>query len=365
MKTVLAICACSTALRAPTTSPRHRHALRSATLPVEERLQSIADAAELSGFAARVEDEVVKRFGEEETKRVRTSWRLIDQDYVHHEQWKAGCEYSQQEARSFLPGLQAVPFWDMEGTEWAKKLEANWEVVRDEFKAVALLEETKRKGNNVWVAAADSDSAQKYGADWRTLVLMDHTTWDPTNCLLFPKTARLLTDAGVPCVEAFFASMKPRSKINPHTDSCNFILTSHLGLEIPPGCHLRVGDETRAWEQGKVSMFDTSIYHDAVNDSDENRYILMLRVWHPDLSPVEVRALQFLFDVLDVPGLISDDPVEVFRAEAELAGMRSPPEARATLAPAPAEGAPKLKPKAGKAKKKRKKSKQGGFGVAL
>jgi len=92
------------------------------------------------------------------------------------------------------------------------------------------------------------------------------------------------------------------------------VLTSHLGLDIPPDCHITVGDKTRYWKDGQVTMFDTSIFHDAVNDSDEYRYILMLRVWHPELTDTERAALQFLFDVLDVPDLVSDDPVAVFAA---------------------------------------------------
>ncbi|KAH8055093.1 aspartyl/asparaginyl beta-hydroxylase [Aureococcus anophagefferens] len=211
----------------------------------------------LSPFAQQINDELEKRFGAAETARVREAWRLMDVDYVHKEALIEGHEYMKQEARSYLPGLTPMPFWDLTTTAWAQELEANWEVVRDEFRAVAMddADNLKKKGNNVWVAAADSDSAASYGPDWRTLVLMDRTTWDPTNCNLFPKTAKLLSDAGVPCVEAFFA---------------------HLGLDIPPDCHITVGDETRYWKDGQVTMFDTSIFHDAVNDSDEYRYILML-----------------------------------------------------------------------------------------
>ena len=60
-------------------------------------------------------------------------------------------------------------------------------------------------------------------------------------------------------------------QINPHTDSCNFILTSHLALVVPQNgenkCRLRVGPETRQWLEGEVSVFDTSIFHDAVNEA--------------------------------------------------------------------------------------------------
>ena len=120
--------------------------------------------------------------------------------------------------------------------------------------------------------------------------------------------------------------MDPNTRINPHTDSCNFILTSHLALQIPENgknkCRLRVGPETRQWLEGEVSVFDTSIFHDAVNESDGERYILMLRVWHPELTDVERGALQFTFDALDVPGLLSEDPGEVFMAEKQVEIMR-------------------------------------------
>ena len=351
-------------------APASRRASSVTARQVEIAIDTDA-SAELSPYAAQIESEVVKRFGSAETARVREAWRLMDLEHVYEEAIIEGHEYMKQEARSYLPGLTARPFWDVNGTDWAAKLEANWEVVRDEFQAVAMedAQRLEKEGNNVWVAAADSASAASYGPDWRTLVLMDRTTWDPTNCALFPRTAALLSDAGVPCVEAFFASMKPRSRISPHTDSCNFILTSHLGLEIPQGCHIQVGDETEGWENGKVMLFDTSIFHDAVNDSDDYRYILMLRVWHPELTAVERDALQFLFDVLDVPDLISDDPVAVFRAEAEIHGLRRRPEERAKLAPPPPPPAAKAKPTlnkgAKKKKKTKKKSKNAGFGVAL
>jgi len=365
MRRVVVLCALgapTSALLAP--APIRRRATTAA------RAAAAATDAEaappLSAFAARLDGEVVARFGESGTARVREAWALMDREYVHEEALIDGHEYMKQEARSYLPGLSAVPFWETGGAAWARRLEDDWAVVRDEFEAVALKNSAslEKKGNNVWAAAADAESAGKYGQDWRTLVLMDRTTWDPTNCALFPRTAKLLDDAGVPCVEAFFASMKPRSKINPHTDSCNFILTSHLGLRIPERCSLTVGDETREWTEGRVSLFDTSIFHDAVNDSDEDRYILMLRVWHPELTAVETKALQFLFDVLDVPDLVSDDPVAVFRAEHDLSVLRTRPEERARLAAPEPQIAPPRKPAKGK-KKKGRKGKAAGFGVPL
>ena len=39
---------------------------------------------------------------------------------------------------------------------------------------------------------------------------------------------------------------------------------------------------------GEMLMFDTSLLHEAANSADSVRYILMLRVWHPELSKDEV-----------------------------------------------------------------------------
>ena len=38
-------------------------------------------------------------------------------------------------------------------------------------------------------------------------------------------------------------------------------------------------------------MFDDSFEHEVWNESDRHRYVLILDVWHPDLTPVEVWAL--------------------------------------------------------------------------
>jgi len=56
----------------------------------------------------------------------------------------------------------------------------------------------------------------------------------------------------------------------------------------------RVGFEQRRWKVGEVLIFDDSIEHEARNDSDELRVVLIFDVWNPLLSPGErdmVRAL--------------------------------------------------------------------------
>lgn len=210
-----------------------------------------------------------------------------------------------QRAASFVKGLQAVQFIDdFSGDyDWVNHLETNWAIIRDELLTVAAQTDLHTKGNNVW-APPVVEAANAYGPDWRTLVLQDRT-WDPVNTQLFPKTTAILQDpsANVPSVEAFFARQAPNTGIKLHTDDCNFILTMHLGLSVPPQqSWIEVGGQRRYWQDGKALLFNTSFFHQTMNESSEhNRIVLLLRVWHPGLSMVERSALQYLFELIDDP----------------------------------------------------------------
>jgi aspartyl/asparaginyl beta-hydroxylase (cupin superfamily) len=59
---------------------------------------------------------------------------------------------------------------------------------------------------------------------------------------------------------------------------------------VPPGCGFRVGNDVRHWEEGKAWVFDDTIEHEAWNDSEHLRAILMFDIWHPHLTGPE-RAL--------------------------------------------------------------------------
>jgi aspartyl/asparaginyl beta-hydroxylase (cupin superfamily) len=91
-----------------------------------------------------------------------------------------------------------------------------------------------------------------------------------------------------------FSILDARSRIPAHTGPVNTRLVVHLALVVPPGCGFRVGGETREWQPGKAFVFDDSINHEAWNDSDLPRAVLIFDIWSPHLRPAErdlVRAL--------------------------------------------------------------------------
>lgn len=58
-------------------------------------------------------------------------------------------------------------------------------------------------------------------------------------------------------------------------DGRNFILTAHLGLKVPEGCWLKVAEEKRSWDVGKLTTLDTSFVHSTGNASNEDRHVLV------------------------------------------------------------------------------------------
>lgn len=294
----------------------------------------IDETKQLGDFAGVVANEIKARFGEEESKRIIQSWILLDQGYEHEEfigpsDADPSTSNMHQFSHSYVPGLTCKTFWDTKQFDWCKKIASKHAVIRKEFLKVNNdMEKLKQKGNNIWAEALTED-ASAYGLGWKTLVLYDRGTWDPENIQIFPKTVKAIRDSGIPIVEAFFASMEAHSDIKMHSDFTNFVITSHLAVEIPESgknkCRLTVGDDTREWINGEISVFDTSVMHDAINESDSTRYILMFRVWHPDLTEVEQQALQFIYDCLLIPELVSTNADERLEAEKQLKIVRAFP----------------------------------------
>lgn len=228
-----------------------------------------------------------------------------------------------QRASSFVRGLDSTPFCEDIDTnyKWVRHLETNWETIAKELKQITVQKDIEEKGNNIW-APPVVEAANAYGPDWRTLVLQDRE-WDPINTKLFPKTTAILKDkdANVPSVEAFFARQAPDTGIKLHTDDCNFILTMHLALSAPKQqSWIEVAGERRYWENGKGLVFNTSFFHRTMNESkDEERLVLLVRFWHPQLTQDERDALSFLFQAIDDP----DGHPALLKAERELRTEKS------------------------------------------
>ena len=167
--------------------------------------------------------------------------------------------------------------------------------------------ESMEGGFNIWNSAARGE-AVSYGQDWKTLVLQDRGRWEETNTKIFPVATQAVKESGCPTAEVFFARQPGGTGIKAHTDNTNYLMTSHLALRAPgAGCWIRVGSETREWETGKMLVMDTSFIHETWNETEEERFVLLMRHYHPETTPEERVALQFIFDYVDYCDVTDED----------------------------------------------------------
>lgn len=196
-----------------------------------------------------------------------------------------------QPSEEYVEDLRAKPWWEPEEFEWISKLEEKSDVVIDEF--AAFWNDPKSS------FARDSKAMDIMGKGWSGVRLQRLGDWIPENCGKFPNTVTLLKELEIPLAVrgVMFARQVPGSGVSPHSDGRNFILTTHLGVDVPDECWMRVGEEKRVWQNGKALVLDTSFEHETGNNSRKDRIVLIIDFWHPDLTQAEQEALAFVYDL--------------------------------------------------------------------
>ncbi|XP_076420039.1 aspartyl/asparaginyl beta-hydroxylase isoform X16 [Peromyscus maniculatus bairdii] len=187
-------------------------------------------------------------------------------------------------------GLKAQPWWtprETGYTELVKSLERNWKLIRDE----GLMVMDKAKG----LFLPEDENLREKG-DWSQFTLWQQGRKNENACKGAPKTCALLEKfsetTGCRRGQIKYSIMHPGTHVWPHTGPTNCRLRMHLGLVIPKeGCKIRCANETRAWEEGKVLIFDDSFEHEVWQDASSFRLIFIVDVWHPELTPQQRRSL--------------------------------------------------------------------------
>lgn len=202
-----------------------------------------------------------------------------------------------------IPQLPALPYFPREATAWLDRLEEDFSSMAEE--AGRLLGRPGPESDfEPYVANPPGTPLNQWrdldhNPAWSALFFIKHGKPDPAGAMRCPRTAEVL--AGMPMFDclgrgpnAFLSLLQPRTRIPPHTGVSNCRLTVHLPLIVPESCGFRVGAETRKWQPGKAWVFDDSIEHEAWNDSDEPRVILIFDIWHPELDAAEREYVRML-----------------------------------------------------------------------
>jgi aspartate beta-hydroxylase len=202
--------------------------------------------------------------------------------------------YHPQPTFLHVPKLPAYEFYSRAEFPWLEEFEAATDVIREECQRVLREDAASIVPYIAHPEGAPLDQWAELNRSrkWSAFFLWRDGQRVDAHAERCPRTAELLARAPVADVPgyaptAFFSILDKKTHIPPHTGVTNSRLIVHLPLVIPPGCRFRVGSETREWQLGKAWVFDDTIEHEAWNESDVPRAILIFDTWHPGLSAAE------------------------------------------------------------------------------
>lgn len=211
--------------------------------------------------------------------------------------------YTNECAGLHFPFLPADEFFARAHFPWMESIEAKTEAITAEFGALWA------KPNDFvpYVAMENGTPQNKWSSldhslDWSTFFLWRHGVRDDAACARCPETAKAIESLPICHIPGrsptiFFSVLRPKTRLPAHTGVTNVRSIVHVPLIIPDGCGFRVGGETRPWQVGTAFAFDDTIEHEAWNDSDQPRAVLIFDVWNPHLTPQEHIMLQRFFEV--------------------------------------------------------------------
>lgn len=204
----------------------------------------------------------------------------------------------------YFPYLAQRQFFEREEFDWVPALEAQAPAIKAELEALI------RDGADFQPYVEDDPDRPRrefhglHGdASWTALYLWKNGKPVEAIASRCPATMAALGQVPMSAIGAqtpsvLFSKLTPGAHIPPHRGMLNCRLIGHLPLIVPDGCWLRVGNETRQWEEGKLLIFDDSFEHEARNESAETRIVLLFDLWRPELTDDEKAGISAIFDTI-------------------------------------------------------------------
>jgi beta-hydroxylase len=164
---------------------------------------------------------------------------------------------------------------------WIPKLESRWQDIRDE--AVRI------RAKDIPSLGDISFDHGRIAADrrWRAFFIKGYGYRMDSNALRAPITAGLL-DQVPGLVTANFSVLEAGGHIPRHYGMTKGMLTYHLALKSPAErqkCRMNIeeGETTHVlhWDEGQSFVFDDMFNHEVWNETDEDRYILLIQIKRP------------------------------------------------------------------------------------
>ena len=205
----------------------------------------------------------------------------------------------------YFPGLPQIQFYPHGSFPWLAEVEAETAAIRDEL--LAVMQDSAAFSPYV-TGDANRPRRDQLGMlnnpAWSAFYLWKNGEPVAGNAERCPRTLHALRNAPLSLTanrspSILFSLLEPGAHIPPHNGLVNTRLICHLPLVVPGKSRFRVGNEVREWVEGRAWLFDDTIEHEAWNDCDRTRVILLFDVWRPELSEEERRLVSNLFEAID------------------------------------------------------------------
>lgn len=214
--------------------------------------------------------------------------------------------YYQQPRIFQFAELPHVQFYDRNAFPWLDKVEAATADIRAEL--IEVMKEDASSFRPYVQHVPERPRRDLAGLDgnpdWSAFYMWKDGEIVPENAARCPRTMRVMDEVPLARVQnrspsILFSLLRPGARIPPHTGLVNTRLICHLPLIVPPDCGLRVGNDVRTPVEGKAWVFDDTIEHEAWNNSERTRVILLFETWRPELSEEERGLVAAMFAAID------------------------------------------------------------------
>ncbi|WP_222840681.1 aspartyl/asparaginyl beta-hydroxylase domain-containing protein [Actinosynnema mirum] len=184
-----------------------------------------------------------------------------------------------QRPTHYVPSLPPIPVYDPARYWFTDYLRESYPRIRAELDSVTdpavrgfLPVEESLLGEGRWDQVTFYDTGQRFD----------------DACARFPVTAGVIegipeASSGGPGVVTL-SWLHPGTHILPHCGGSNARQRVHLGLVVPEGPRMRVGDQVLRWKEGDCLVFDDSFEHEVWHEGSEPRVVLLMDVSHADLD---------------------------------------------------------------------------------
>ena len=214
--------------------------------------------------------------------------------------------YHSEPSHFRFPDLPTIEFYDRVLFPWIAEFETHYGAIKTEL--IAVLNDGF-EGSEPYVQYPDHMPLDQWRAlnknpDWSAFHLYAKGKRIAENADRCPNTIKALSLIPQPHIAergpcAMFSVLKPHTRIPPHTGVSNTRLLVHLPLIVPEKCGFRVGNVTRSWIEGQAFVFDDTIEHEAWNESDHLRVVLIADLWTPYLSELDQKAITKAMEYLN------------------------------------------------------------------